>query len=265
MQIQMIPVADGVSLAVEAALASGKPTIVLSSSVGAGLGMWDELAARLSGDFSIVRYDARGHGQSQITDEPITLATLGGDVIRILDALGVSRATICGLSLGGLTAQWLGVHHAGRFNGIVLANTAANFPPAAMWHDRARAVRENGMQPLVAPTVDRWFTRAFQEREPKRVAEIAEMFSKTSSVGYARCCEVLASADMLPELKSIRLPACILCGEHDPSTPPARGEELAAEIPNAGIVTLKAAHISAIEDADGFADAVRIFCAKLPR
>lgn len=264
-QIQQIPAGNGVSLAVDAAARSDKPTLLLNNSVGASLGMWDELAALLAQDFRIVRYDTRGHGQSTVTDEPITIETLGGDVIRILDALDIQRATICGLSLGGLTAQWLGVHHADRFNGIILANTAANFPPASMWHDRAKAVRESGMSPLVAPTLDRWFTKPFQERNPKRIAEIADMIAGTSPVGYARCCEVLAATDMLPQLNSIAAPVRIVCGASDPSTTPARGEELAKAIPNADMVTLNAAHISAIEAADAFAESVKAFCARLAR
>ncbi len=263
--LQYIAAGNGVSLAVDAAPANGKPAIILSNSVGASLGMWDEFVARCSGDFRIIRYDTRGHGQSQITDEAITIETLGNDVLRIMDALEIEQATFCGLSLGGLTAQWLGVNHAGRFDGIVLANTAANFPPATMWHDRAKAVREGGMSPLVQATIERWFTKPFQEANPKRIAEVAAMITATSPIGYARCCEVLASTDMLPALPSLALPVRIICGEKDPSTTIARGEELAKAIPNSSMAVLDAAHISAIEAADTFAESVKEFCSTLRR
>lgn len=264
-KLQHIPAGDGVSLAVDAAPANGKPTIILSNSIGANLGMWDEFVARCSDDFRIVRYDTRGHGNSQIADEAITIETLGNDVLRIMDVLEVKRATFCGLSLGGLTAQWLGVNHAARFDGIALANTAANFPPATMWHDRAKAVRDGGMAPLVSATIERWFTKRFQEANPKRIAEVAAMISGTSAIGYARCCEVLAATDMLPSLNALALPTRIICGDKDPSTTIARGEELAKAIPDASMATLDAAHISAIEAADAFAASVKEFCSGLGR
>lgn len=264
-QLQFIQAADGISLAVDAAPANGKPAIILSSSIGASHGMWDEFVARGSGDFRIIRYDTRGHGKSGITDQAITIETLGTDVLRIMDALEIERATLCGLSLGGLTAQWLGVNHAIRFDGIVLANTAANFPPATMWHDRAKAVRESGMTPLVPATIERWFTKPFQDANPERIAEIAAMIAATSAIGYARCCEVLASTDMLPALASLTLPVRIICGGKDPSTTVARGEELAEAIPNATMAVLDAAHISAIEAADAFAETVKQFSAALGR
>lgn len=261
--IQFIQVAGSVSLAIAAAPASEKPAIVLSNSIGASLEMWNELSARLSDRFRIIRYDTRGHGRSQITDEPITIATLGGDVVAILDALKIPTAVLCGLSLGGLTAQWLAINRPDRFQGIVLANTAANFPPATMWHDRAKAVRENGMIPLVPATLDRWFTKSFQEKNPARMKEIATMISNTSTVGYARCCEVLAATDLLPELGKIKAPAKIICGRHDASTTPARGEEMANAIPNASMQILESAHISSIEAADEFADTVDKFFASI--
>jgi len=262
-QLQYIQAGNGVSLAVDAAPANDKPAIILSSSIGADLRMWDEFAARCSNDFRIIRYDTRGHGKSQITDEPITIETLGTDVLRIMDALEVKQATFCGLSLGGLTGQWLGVNHGARFNGIVLANTAANFPPATMWHDRAKAVRDGGMNPLLQATIERWFTKPFQEANPQRIAEVKAMIAATSPIGYARCCEVLATTDMLPSLPALALPVRIICGEKDPSTTIARGEELAKAIPNSSIAVLDAAHISSIEAADGFAASVTEFCAEL--
>ncbi len=263
--LQFVTTADGISLAVEAAADNGKPPLVLSNSIGANLGMWDEFVVHGADRFRIIRYDTRGHGKSQIKDEPISIETLGRDILRIMDALQVQKATLCGLSLGGLTAQWLGVNFPARFDGIVVANTAANFPPASMWQDRAKTVRESGMEPLVAATLDRWFTKSFQDANPKRMAEIATMISSTSAIGYARCCEVLASTDMSPALGKLSLPTLVLCGEHDPSTTIYRGEELVGAIPNAEMVVLKAAHISAIEAAGDFADSVAQFIGTLDR
>ncbi|MBR0869430.1 3-oxoadipate enol-lactonase [Bradyrhizobium tropiciagri] len=263
-RIERIEVEPGVRLAVEAPVIDrGKPIVMLSNSIGADLSMWDELLARLAGSVNFVRYDTRGHGGSDVPAGPYSLERLGRDAVAILDALEIDRAVFCGLSLGGLTGMWLGANHAERLSGLVLANTAANFPPASLWQDRAASVRAGGMGSLVAATLDRWFTKSFQARSPQRMAELAAMIGATPSEGYAACCEVLAAADMKPRLGEIACPVQVICGAHDPSTPPARGEEIVAGVKGATMVTLDAAHISAIEAADAFAHELTQFLSRV--
>ena len=124
-RIERIEVEPGVRLAVEVPATSGKPVLMLSNSIGAGMGMWDEVVDRLSDQASIVRYDTRGHGQSDVPAGPYTIDRLGLDALAILDVLKIQRAVFCGLSLGGLTGMWLGVNRGERLAGLVLANTAA--------------------------------------------------------------------------------------------------------------------------------------------
>ena len=256
-RIERIEVEPGVRLAVEVPAASSKPVVMLSSSIGASMGMWDEISDRLSDQARIVRYDTRGHGKSDAPAVPYTIERLGLDAVAILDALDIGQVVFCGLSLGGLTGMWLGANRSERLAGLVLANTAANFPPASMWQDRAAAVRINGMSALVSPTLDRWFTKAFREREPERIKQMAEMIGATSSEGYAGCCDVLAVADLKPSLSDISCPVRVICGAHDPSTPPTRGEEIVAGIKGAQMATLDAAHIAAVEAPDAFAGELR--------
>ena len=262
-RIQQIEVEPGVRLAVDVPPSSATPVVMLSHSVGANFGMWDEIVQRLSGHARIVRYDTRGHGRSDAPKGPYTLERLGNDAIAILDALEIRRAIFCGLSLGGLTGMRVGASHPERLNGLILANRAANFPPPAMWHDRAVMVRANGMAPLLDPTIDRWFSKTYQTAHPERIAAIRAMVAANSPEGYASCCEVLAAADMKPFLSEIRCPVHVICGAHDPSTPPARGEEIVAEIAGATLAVLDAAHISAIEAADAFAAELARFVAKV--
>lgn len=252
-RIERIEVEPGVRLSVEVPAASSKPVIMLSNSIGASMGMWDEISERLSGQVRLVRYDGRGHGKSDVPAGPYTLERLGLDALAILDALDIQRAVFCGLSLGGLTGLWLGANSGERLSGLVLANTAANFPPASMWQDRAAAVRAHGTGALVAATLDRWLTKSFQTRCPARTGQIAAMIGGTPPEGYAACCEVLSVADVRPRLADISCPVLMICGAHDPSTPPARGEEIIAGIKGAQMVTLDAAHISAVESPDAFA------------
>lgn len=253
MRVEKLEVEPGVRLAVSVPKTLDKPIVMLSNSIGADMTMWDELIKRLSGRFCFLRYDTRGHGKSDVPKGPYTLDQLGRDAIAILDALNIERVVFCGLSLGGLTGQWIAANSHERLSGLVLANTAANFPPAALWQDRALSVRTGGMAPMVAPTIERWFTKSFRDRSASRVIEFEEMIRATPAEGYASCCDVLAVSDLKPHLSDIRCPVLVVCGAHDPSTPPARGQEIVNGISNARLVTLEAAHISAVEAADAFA------------
>jgi 3-oxoadipate enol-lactonase len=180
-----------------------------------------------------------------------------------MDNLRIERAVFCGLSLGGLIGIWLGANAPNRFAGLVLANTALHFPPPSLWKERATSVRTGGMAPFVKPTLDRWFTRRFQETAPARVAEIEQMLRSTTAEGYAACCEVLADEDMSPQANRIACPVLVIAGEHDPSTPPSCGAEIVAAIARSDMITLDAAHISSVEAADGFAIIVREFISRL--
>ncbi|MFK4539717.1 3-oxoadipate enol-lactonase [Bradyrhizobium ottawaense] len=257
-----VAVDPGVALEVEVTGAKGRPHLVLSNSLGANRAMWDELVQRLRPVARIVRYDNRGHGRSDAPRAPLTLDRLGRDVLALMDHLQIERAVFCGLSLGGLIGMWLGANAPRRMDGLILANTAANFPPSDLWTGRAATVRSSGMAPLVDSTLERWFTRRFRGAAPTRVAEIGRALLATSVEGYASCCEVLAQSDMLSDLSRITCPVRVIAGQHDPSTPPSRGSEIAARIAGADMITLDAAHLSCIEAADAFAGAVQEFLGK---
>lgn len=254
--IRRIEAEPGLSLAVQVSGTSGKPALVLSNSLAADISSWDEVAERLEAHALIVRYDTRGHGGSDVPRRSFDIGRLGQDVLAVMDALGVARAIFCGLSLGGLTGMWLGAHAGPRISALVLANTAASFPPAQMWLDRAAAARKEGLDQFVAPTLERWFTADFRSIAPERVTAIGKVIAATSPDGYAGCCEVLGTTDLLPDLGKIACPTRVIVGTHDPSTPPARGKEIARAIAGTDVVALDAAHLSAVEAKDAFADAL---------
>lgn len=257
--LRNVEVETGVRLAVSVSGALDKPAIVFSNSLATSYGMWDEVVERLAPDACLVRYDARGHGRSDAPENGYTIETLGKDVLAVLDALEIPRAVICGVSLGGLTAMWLAIHAPDRVSGLVLANTAANFPPETMWRDRAATARSSGVTSFVQPSIERWVTPEYRGAHEQRVAELAAMIIGTSPAGYAGCCEVLAVTNLLPELPRVSCPVRVIAGRHDPSTPPVRAAEIADAIPQADLVTIDAAHISCVEAPDAFAESVRDF------
>ena len=91
--------------------------------------------------FRVLRYDTRGHGASAVPDAPFGMAELGADVLAVMDHAGVERAHFCGLSMGGMTGIWMGIHQARRLDRLVLCNTAALIGPASTWNARIEKVR----------------------------------------------------------------------------------------------------------------------------
>lgn len=232
------------------------PPIILAHALGADLTMWDRQASVLSPRFRVVRYDSRGHASGPAATGAFTLADLGRDALAILDALGIARAHWLGLSMGGSIGQWILVHARERVERAVLANTAAHFAPASAWDARIQAVREGGLAAVAPALIERWFTKDFREREPAVVARVEAVVQASPPDGYIACAAALRDMDLHEEIKTIRAPALVIVGRHDPSAPPPLGEEIANSIAGARLVTLEAAHLSNIEAAEAFNQAV---------
>jgi 3-oxoadipate enol-lactonase len=240
---------------------SGVPVVFLNS-LAADMSMWSDVHAKLAPRPSL-RFDARGHGGSDIVPGDCLVADLARDVLVLMDANGIDRAVLCGLSLGGVIAMWLAENEPSRVAGLVLANTAVSFPPAQMWRDRAISARFEGMDSIVAPTLQRWLTDDFRMKYPDTEAAVKEMIAVTPGEGYAACCAALASAEYSEALSSYVGPVLLLAGEHDQSTPVARAEEMKALCYSAELVVLDAAHLSSIEAPDAFASHLDRFLAQV--
>jgi 3-oxoadipate enol-lactonase len=260
---QMIEAAPGMRLAVSVTGVPDAPAIVLANSLASDMEMWTEVSALLAPHAKLVRYDTRGNGQSDAPSSGYSLDALTQDLAVLLDALALDKVVVCGLSLGGLTALNFARLAPKRVRGLVAANSAMHFPPAQMWRDRAALVLRQGMADMVEPTLARWFTPAFRAEAPERVAKIAAAIAATPPAGYAGLCGVLADADLRGTLGAIACPTLIIAGRQDPSTPPACSVEIAQAIPNAVLKELDAAHLSAVEAPQSFADAVLGFVRSL--
>lgn len=235
------------------------PVLVLSSSLGASLSAWDPQVPELSRRHRVLRYDSRGHGQTPVASGPCTIALLAGDVLRLLDALGIGRVSFCGLSIGGQVGAWLGAHAGERIDRLVLCSTGARIGDLETWNARIAAVRAGGVASITGPLMERWFTARFRDRSPEVVTRTRAMVENTPREGYAACCEAVRDADLRSDLSAVRAPTLVIAGRHDPSTTPEQGRELAAAIAGARYVELDAAHLSNIEAADAFTAAVSGF------
>jgi 3-oxoadipate enol-lactonase len=233
-----------------------RPALVLSHSIGTNLNMWDAVLPDLVGQFRVLRYDTRGHGASSVPAGPCTIADLGNDVLALLDALEIRSCSFCGLSLGGMTGIWLGVHAHDRVEKLILANTAARIGTREGWDARIALVRQAGMASIADSVIDRWFSAEFRQRSPATVADTRRTLIETPVEGYAGCCVAIRDADFTEELSGIETPSLVIAGAFDPATTPDDGRTLAYNIPVATYVELETAHLSAIEDPHGFARSV---------
>lgn len=243
---------SAVALHYEEAGAPDAPALVLAGSLGTTLHMWQPQIGPLSERLRVVALDHRGHGRSPVPEGPYTIAEMGGDVLALMDRLGLQRAAFCGLSIGGMVGQWLGINAPERVTRLILICTSGYLPPAESWRERAAAVRAAGTPAVVADAVvGRWFTPDWARGHADVVARHREMISATEAEGYASCCEAIAELDLRAGLASVRAPTLVLVGAQDPSISPAHGEAIAAAVPGARLVALDpAAHLASVERAD---------------
>ena len=221
------------------------PVLVLGDSLGTSRIVWDPQAPALARQFRLLRFELPGHGGAAAPDGPYTIAGLGSGVLALLDRFGIERAAYCGLSLGGMIGMWLAAEHPGRIAALGLVCTSAYLPPASAWLARADQVRTAGLASISGPSIGRWFTPAFAEREPAVTARFAADLERTDATGYAGCCAAIAGMDLRSRLGSIAAPTLVISGEQDPATPPEHGALIASGIGRARHVVLSgAAHLA---------------------
>ncbi len=232
------------------------PWLTFCNSLGTDLHMWDRQVDALSARFRILRYDRRGHGQSSAAPGRYSVAGLGADVVALWDRLGVERSHFCGLSIGGLTGQWLGVHAGERLHTLTVAATAAKIGTLESWNTRIAQVQRDGLLPLREGTAERWFTPAFAHAEPAVVEDILQRFVATDVGGYIGCCHAVATADFRDQLGRIQVPTLAIAGDDDPVCPPADLDAIAQGVADGHAITVPGRHICNIESAEAFTAAL---------
>ncbi|MFC3608904.1 3-oxoadipate enol-lactonase [Stutzerimonas tarimensis] len=235
--------------------ADDAPVLVLSNSLGTSLGMWDEQIPAFAEQFRVLRYDTRGHGDSSVTPGPYSIEQLGRDVLGMLDTLGIEKFSFCGLSMGGLIGQWLGIHAGPRLERLVLCNTGAKIGADQVWNDRIALVqggREQAMRDMRDASIARWFTPGFAEAQPDAASRITSMIASTSPDGYAANCAAVRDADFREQIAGISAPTLIVCGRQDAVTTVEHGEFMQQRIAGAELVAFEAAHLSNVEAGEAF-------------
>ena len=236
------------------------PVLILSQSLGCDHGMWDPQIEPLLEKFRVLRYETRGHGASDVPAGDYSLGRLAQDVLDMADGLGIDSFDFCGLSLGGMTGQWLGANAPRRVRSLVLANTSPHFPDPSMMQTRRRTVLAQGMAAVEPAVMGRYFTAETLAGASPRVATTRATLLATDPVGYAGCCAAILQMDNRPLLPKISCPTLVIVGDSDVSTPwEGHGELLIAGIAGAQLSRLPAAHLANLEAPREFTAAVLNF------
>jgi 3-oxoadipate enol-lactonase len=255
---QMIVNRQGQPLALQTAGSKDAPAIVFCNSLGTDHGMWQAQVEALQADYYVVTYDTRGHGASAVIADT-SLQNLGEDVVDLLDALNIDKAHFCGISMGGITALWLGIYQASRFHSITVANSAAKIGQAEVWLSRAASVEQNGLADLVTTTHTRWFSNNFNYQYDALAQATIQSLANTPVQGYANACKALADADLRDEITQIQIPTLIVAGTLDPITTVKEAEFMQQEIQSSQFVILEASHLSNIEQPQAFTQTLSKF------
>src|SRR5262249_24080322 len=211
----------------------------------------------------VLRYDQRGHGMTDATAGRYSFDILMADALALMDTLNVTRAAFCGLSMGGATALGLAQRHPDRIAGAIVCDSGCASTPqsAAQWEERIAVAQKGGMEPLVEPTLTRWFPPNVIAGKPAYLDKVRAMIRNTPVDGFIGCAAALADHDFRSAVAATRPPVLFIAGEKDaggagPAPMKAMHQELEAsryvELPGAG-------HISNLDDPAGFAGALRSF------
>lgn len=238
---------------------AGYPLLLLNS-VGCDLSLWDAAMPHLSG-FRVIRFDMRGHGQSDSPPGDYTLDQIAADAVAVLDGAGIGKAAVCGLSLGGMTAMTLALNAPARVSSLILACTSARMDPEG-WNNRIKIVRSQGMAGVVDAVMARFFSDRFRLEHAAEAGAVRAHFLSLDPQGYAGCCAAIRDMALLNKISAIRKPTTIIAGEEDVATPfLGHGDEIEKRIAGAKVTMLATAHIAPVEAPAAFAAAVKDFLA----
>jgi len=224
------------------------PVVMLSNSLMSTQAMWNPQIDTLLQHFRVLRYDTRGHGQSQVTPGPYSIEMLADDASALIEHAGVGAVHFVGLSMGGMIGQQLAVRHPAKVLSLSLCDTASEMPPRSMWEERFAIARTHGIEGLVDKTIKRWFVPGFIAREPGTIAWVREMILTTSSDGYVACASAVRDMSQTHILSRIRTPTQVIVGREDPACTMAASELLHREIRHSTLHVIDdAAHLSNVE------------------
>ena len=234
----------------------GAPYITFVTGIANDLTMWDRQVEALGKDYRTLRYDLRGHGDTQATEGDYSMELLVRDLTGLLNELNIQKTHLVGLGLGGAIVQRFAAENPPRVNALVPCCCRAKMVPefAAMWHKLREAVAQDGVEVIVEPTAQRWFSDEFKAANPQVLQNVRNMIRGCTTLGYLGVTAAFLTLDLEDKLPQIKAPTLYVSGAEDKvGGPPELMAELAKKVPGAQHRSVpNAAHIANIQNPAGF-------------
>jgi len=247
---------------------AGARWVTFVTGIANDLTMWDGQVPALERDFRILRYDLRGHGGSEASAGPYSIRLLVEDLKALLDSLSVRKTSLVGLGLGGAIAQAFAIEHADRVENLVACCCRARMVPdfATMWHKLRGTVQQEGLEVIVEPTVQRWFSEDFKAAHPEVLEKIRKMIRGTTVEGYLGVTAAFLGLDLGERLPEIKAQTLYVSGAQDKlGGPPELMKGLSEKVKGAQHVSVpNAAHIANIQNPEGFNQVLADFLRRKP-
>jgi 3-oxoadipate enol-lactonase len=204
------------------------PVVMMAHAMGTSHRIWDLQIAALADRYHLLRYDWRGHGDTDAPKGPYTLPQFLDDAVGTMEALGLDQVHWVGISTGGMIGQGLAIHYPERIKSLTLCNTTSQSTP---WYrdwvaERQKVVREGGMDPVWEMTKRLWFTDAYVDGESADYHDVRKAFVRTPVAGYLGGTSAVADLAYLARLGEITAPTRIIAAGADPVTPIERSQEI---------------------------------------
>ncbi len=219
--------------------------------------MWKPQLPVLPDTIHAVTYDVRGHGSSDVGDGQYTIELFVDDLISLLDYLAIEKAVLCGLSMGGYIALRTFERNPKRISGLILCDTKSEPDTNEAKIKRTtsmKTVKTGGVRAFSEDFVKSGFWEKTFEKNPAAIEYVKQIIWKTSPLGICGTLLALASrTDTTQVLSSIKVPTCIIVGEHDTLTPPSVAQAMHKIIGGSELHILpNAGHMSNLENTNEF-------------
>lgn len=220
------------------------PVIMMAHAMGTSHRIWDLQVSALADKYSLLRYDWRGHGDTDASEGPYSLAQFEADAVGLMDALNIPAVHWVGISTGGMIGQGLGINSPSRIRSLTLCNTTSQ---SDAWYrgwvaERQAVVREGGMNPVWEMTDRLWFTDAYVESKPADYHAVRDVFVNTKVPGYLGGTSAVAELAYRDELHRITCPTHIIAAGADPVTPVERSSDIHERISGSKLSIISGQH-----------------------
>jgi len=239
--------------------------LVLLHPIGTSAALWRDVVPLLAGRYRVLALDLPGHGLSPAGEGPLSIDGMAERVRTTLASRAALPAHVVGLSMGGMVAQSLLIRSPGSVRSLILCGTSSGPTEAgaAMLRKRAETVEKEGIEVIIDETITRWFSETFRRDRPEIVGWVRAMLLAGNRQVHADCWRAIAAFRSAGRI-AVRRPTLVVNGELEAAASPATGPALADLMAGELTEIAGAAHISPLEDVDGFARLVDRFLGRVP-